>query len=91
MGDQREVEEIVEELNETKANLDDMQANIIPKVKMDTKSLTAGKMYLWKTPYGEIKPVWLSEEYPGYLDEWEDSWEIDKLAGELFGPVDLQN
>lgn len=57
-------------------------------IEIKKSAITPEKMYLWRRPCGEITPVWLSD-CGDYLDEWEDCWEIEGLAGELFGPITL--
>lgn len=58
--------------------------------KVEKSEIQAGLMYLWRMTDGEIRPVWLNENNPDHLDEWDhDEWDLDALTGEFFGPVTL--
>lgn len=64
----------------------------IPKVEINPEAIELGKVYLMKLPCGELRPVQKSKEYPGWLDEWDDTWEMDALHEEceLYGPIELE-
>lgn len=66
-------------------------SNKIQKVEISAKSIKPEKMYLWRRPSGEITPVWRKNGDVHYLEEHDDAWEIAKIKGELFGPIELSD
>jgi len=61
----------------------------LPRVQKD--QLEPGKMYIWSTPDGEPRVVWVNNDDPNTIDEWGDCWERARLKGKFYGPVELED
>lgn len=66
----------------------------LPEVELNAESIEAGKLYIWKLPYGGKKVVWKNKEGDGIAEyddfTGEDHWYFkDSLVGNIYGPFGL--